>query len=641
MPPSPCRCSTDAAAQAMIARAQDEGLPLVWDRHARMQPSCGFGRAGLCCRVCHLGPCRLNPGGDGPQEGVCGASADLIVARNLARMIAAGVAAHADHGREVALTLLRTSENPTAGYAPKDETKLRELAREYGLVEEDRPVPALAADLARAALADFGRQEGEITGARRAPTARQDLWRRLGLTPRGIDREVVQMLHQTTMGVDADYSNVLLQALRAALADGWGGSMIATDLQDVLFGSPQPTRTRTNLGVLRADQVNLVVHGHEPLLADMLAEAARAPELLERARQAGASGINLVGLCCTGHEILMRRGIPSAGSFLHQELALLTGAVEAMVLDEQCVMPALADLARRFHTLLLTTSPQGRMPGVEHVGFDAGRALEIARGIVGRAVDNFSRRQPERVQIPGLTQELVGGFSADNLATLLGGRFGPSYRPLAHALRAGHLRGLVAVVGCENLDVPQGAGHTALVRELLAHDVLVLTTGCSALASARAGLCTPEAALEWAGPGLRALCEALDLPPVLHLGACVDNSRLLLACTRLLAEGGLGDDLSALPLAAAAPEWMSEKAMAIGAYAVASGVTTVFGSPWPVLGSPNVTDFLTHDLDDLLGAHFAFEPDPSAAAHYLLRHLDAKRAALALPPAHHEALLPA
>ena len=630
------QCSMDLASQEMIARANRENIDLAWDRYAKMQPQCGFGRLGVCCRVCHMGPCRIDPFGEGAQQGVCGATADVIVARNLARMVAAGTAAHSDHCRDVAWALLQAAENPESGYTIKDEAKLRLRAAEFGVPVEGRSVAQMAAGLARAVLAEFGRQEGVLIPVLRAPEPRQEIWRQLGVTPRGIDREIVQLMNHTTMGVDADYRNILLQSMRTALANGWGGSMLATDLQDILFGSPQPIRTQTNLGVLKADQVNIIIHGHEPVLSEMLVEAARSPELLARAKAVGAQGINLAGICCTGNEVLMRHGIPSAGSFLHQELSIMTGAVDAMVLDVQCCMPALAGLTSCFHTKLLTTSAKGRMPGVEHIGFSEEKALEVAKEIVARGVDNFVNRKPERVQIPQHKVDLIGGFTADYVATLLGGRFRPSYRPLNNAIIEGRIRGIAGVVGCENPELPQGSCHVALMQELIANDVLVVSTGCSALASARAGMLRPEAALEMAGPGLREVCEAVGMPPVLHLGACVDNTRILIACCNMLVEGGLGQDISDLPVAGAAPEWMSEKAISIGFYAAGSGIFTVFGTPWPVLGSENVTRYLTEEMEESFGGFFAFEEDPHAAAQLIIAHMNKKREALRLEPMKYE-----
>ncbi len=628
----PVKRSVDKAAQEMIARAQEEDIDLAWDRYDAMQPQCGFGQLGICCRICHMGPCRVDPFGEGPQRGICGADANAIAARNLVRMIAAGASAHSDHGRDVATVLLEAARNPDSGYEIRDPDKLMTIAAEYDLDTEGKSVNEVAEAVAEKALSEFGQQEGELQFALRAPEARLKLWREQGIMPRGIDREIVQIMHQTHIGVDADYKNILKQGLRAALGDGWGGSMIATDLQDILFGSPEPIRSKTNLGVLKEDQVNIVVHGHEPALSEMIVEAARDPELLKRAAELGATGINLAGQCCTANELLMREGIPSAGSFLHQELAVMTGAADAMVVDVQCIMPGLADLSERFHTKLLTTSPKAKMPGVEHMEFHEDRALEIAKEIVATGVENFANRDGQRVQIPDHTMDLIAGFTAEYVYRLLGGRFRPSYRPLNNAIMEGRIRGVAGVVGCENPEIPQGYGHIEMAKELIKNDVLVLVTGCSALADARAGLLQPEAALEMAGEGLREVCVAVGIPPVLHVGSCVDNSRILVACSNMVAEGGLGEDISDLPVAGAAPEWMSEKAISIGYYVVASGIYTVFGTPQNVLGAPELHSLVTDELEEMVGARFDFEADPIKAAHMMIQHIDRKRQALRLEP---------
>lgn len=627
----------DAAARTMLECAACEGLGLAWDRLEAMQPQCGFGKLGVCCTICAMGPCRIDPFGSGPQEGVCGATAQTIVARNLARKIAAGCSAHSDHGRAVAHALLLAAENPESGYRIKDERKLRRLADEFGIPQDGRSAEQVAKDLAEACLHEFGKPHGELVMAQRAPEPRKTIWRELGIMPGAIDREVVRLLHQTNMGVDADPKNLLLSGMRCALADGWGGSMIATDLQDVLFGSPKPVRARTNLGVLRPERVNVVVHGHEPVLSDMLVEASRDPEILEKAREVGAEGIQLAGICCTGNEILMRRGIPSAGSFLHQELAVLTGAVDAMVVDVQCWMPGLVKLSERYHTEFLTTSPQAKFPGVRHIEFEESRAYEVAKEILLAAIEAFPKRDPAKINIPEQEMDVIAGFTAEYVYTLLGGKYRPSYRPLNDAIIAGRIRGVAGVVGCENPHLTQGWGHVEMIKELIRNDVLVVATGCSALAAAREGLLTPEAAHIHAGQGLAEVCEAVGIPPVLHVGSCVDNSRILIACCEILKEGGLGSDISDLPVAGAAPEWMSEKAITIGFYVVASGIFTIFGEPQPIMGSPEVRDLMCRQFEEMVGGYYAFEADPVKAAQLMIEHMNKKREALKLRPMMYEA----
>lgn len=406
--------------------------------------------------------------------------------------------------------------------------------------------------------------------------------------------------------------------------------MIATDLQDVLFGTPSPRRGRVNLGVLNPEMVNIVVHGHEPTLSEMVVLAAQDPELLGLAKSAGAKGINIAGICCTANEILMRHGIPVAGNFLHQELAVMTGVVDAMVVDVQCVMPALSDLVRHFHTVLVTTSPKARIPGAEHLEFAEERALAVAKEIVRLGVENFRRRNGQ-AYVPKEAMDLIAGFTAENVFYFLGGRYRATYRPLNDAIIDGRLRGVAGIVGCNNPKFTQDYAHVEMAKELIKNDVLVVVTGCAAIADAKAGLLRPEAAFELAGKGLQEICEAVGIPPVLHFGACVDNTRILIALTNMVHEGGLGEDISDVPAAGAAPEWMSEKAVAIAFYFVASGVFTVLGSPFPIEGAPNLMRFLTEDIADLVGGKFAFAPDPLKAAHLMLEHIERKRHALKLP----------
>ena len=578
-----------------------------------------------------MGPCRIDTFGDGPQVGVCGASPEVIAARNFARMIAAGAAAHSDHGRDVAYALKTAMENPQSGYRVKDIPKLLKTAEYFGINVKNKSVDDIAKILAEAAIAEFGRQEGELHFIKRAPEKRRRLWGRLGVTPRGIDREIVEMLHRTHMGVDQDHRNIMLQGSRTALADGWGGSMIATELQDIMFGTPSPIRGRVNLGVLSKEQVNIVVHGHEPVLSEMIVLAAGDEGLLDYAKSKGASGINLAGICCTANEILLRHGIPVAGNFLQQELAVATGAVDAMIVDVQCIMSSLNKLCRCYHTDLITTSPKAKMEGVKFIPFSEHEALTKAKEIVKTAIDNFPNRG--EVDIPDNSMDLIAGFSHEAINYMLGGTFRGSYFPLNDNIINGRIKGVAGVVGCNNPKIKHDYGHVELVKELIANDILVVQTGCSAIACAKYGLLTPEAAEEYAGPGLREICETVGMPPVLHSGSCVDNSRILIALSEMVKAGGLGDDISDLPAAGAAPEWMSEKAISIGHYFVASGVYTVFGIGLPVFGSKRFADFLFREMEEIYGGRWDVARQPSEMAAKIIDHIRKKREKLGISQA--------
>jgi carbon-monoxide dehydrogenase catalytic subunit len=578
-----------------------------------------------------MGPCRVTPGGKGAQEGICGATAEVIVARNLLRHIASGSAAHSDHGREIVRALHLAAEGHSSAYKIRGVAKLRTLAEEYGIALDDRTNEQIAKDLADLLLAEFGKQEGELLNNKRAPEQQQKNWAAAGGGSRSVDREIVTGLHMTNMGVDNDAKHILLAAARTALADGWGGSMIATDISDVLFGEPKPLRATANLGVLKKDEVNILVHGHEPTLSDVIVATARDPELLAEAAAQGAKGINLAGICCTANEILMRHGVPVAGNFLQQELAVMTGAVDVMLVDVQCVFPAVTEFQKCFHTKIISTSPKAEFQGADHIPFTEETALETARTIIREAIDNFARRDPDKVHIPDVQEKLVAGFTKEVISNMLGGRYRPSYRPLNDGIQAGRIRGVAGVVGCNNPKFTQDESHLTMVRELIRNDVLVVQTGCSAIACGKGGLLAPEAAEKYAGKGLREICSAVGIPPVLHSGSCVDNTRILTACAEMVAEGGIGDSFDKLPVAGAAPEWMSEKAIAIGMYFVASGISVVIGQPLPVEGSEFVVDFLTKTLDEHFGATWSFEADPIKAAHLMIDHIDRKRADLGLP----------
>lgn len=626
--------SHDPAAQEMLQRAAELGLSTAFQRADAMAP-CNIGAAGMCCKQCGMGPCRLTRNG---EVGVCGATLDTIQARNLTRAIAAGAAAHSDHGRDMAFLLKATASGQAEGYTIRDVAKLRLVASCYDIPIEGRAPEEIASDLADLYIAQFGQQNGEVAPVRRAPKKRQQIWRNLGVTPRGIDREVVECLHRTHIGDDQDPEHILLHAVRTGLTDGWGGSMIASDISDILFGTPAPIIGQANLGVIKEDMVNVIVHGHEPSLSEMIVAASQHPEIIEYARKAGAGGVNLSGICCTANEVLMRQGIPAAGNFLHQELAILTGAVEAMVVDVQCIMQALVSLAGNFHTQIITTSPKVRISGATHIEFHEEHALTVAKQILKTAIDNFARRDRKRVHIPQVREDLIPGFSHEYINYMLGGSYRASFRPLNDAIMAGRMRGVAAIVGCNNPRFTQDAFHSEIVSELLKQDVLVVQTGCGAIASAKLGLMVGEAGLSEVGPGLREVCEAIGIPPVLHMGSCVDNTRILTVLTQMVEEGGLGDDIDQIPAVGLAPEWMSEKALAIATYCVASGAYVIFGGTSPISGMPDrVADsdalerYLSEGWEQLFGGKLEFIPDAEGMIRAALEHIDKKRAALGLP----------
>jgi len=623
--------SIDPATQEMLQRAEELGIQTAFTRADDMAP-CNIGGAGMCCKNCSMGPCRLTKEG---QVGVCGATIDTIQARNFLRAVAVGASAHSDHGRDMAFTLKAVANGETEGYILRDVAKLRTVARYYNIPVEDRSPEEVANDLADLYISQFGQQTGQVAPVSRAPKKRQELWKEQKVTPRGVDREVVEALHRTHIGDDQDPNNILQQAIRTSLADGWGGSLMATDISDILFGTPAPIMGEANLGVLKKDWVNVVVHGHEPTLSQMMVAASQDPEIIEYAKKAGAEGVSLSGICCTANEILMRQGVPAAGNFLQQELAILTGSVEAMVVDVQCIMQALVGLAENFHTKIITTSPKVKITGATHIEFDEHKALTIAKNILKEAIDNYKNRG--EVQIPDYKSELIPGFSHEYINYTLGGSYRASFRPLNDAIISGRIRGVAAVVGCNNPRSQHDYLHTVVTKELLKQDVLVVETGCSAIANAKEGLLMGQAGLDQVGPGLREICEATGMPPVLHMGSCVDNTRILTVLTQVVEEGGLGDDIDQVPAVGLAPEWMSEKALAIGTYCVASGAYVIFGGTSPVGGMPDkvsdsdiVTTIMSEGWEEKFGGKLEFIPDPHEMIQATLDHIDKKREELGL-----------
>ncbi|MBE9483818.1 MAG: anaerobic carbon-monoxide dehydrogenase catalytic subunit [Bacteroidetes bacterium] len=648
----PVKASIDVATQEMIARAQELGIETIFDRAEKMKP-CNIGVQGTCCKNCSMGPCRLplpKSGIEGKDErkGMCGATANTIAARNFIRMVAGGAAAHSDHGRCVAEVFMSVARKETDAYKIKDIDKLLAVAEALGVAttvevdgeELDREIDEIVLEVAEVALNEWGKPEGELLYAKRAPAPLYEKWKKAGVIPRNIDREIVEIMHRTHIGVDQDFRNLIKQGSRAAIADGWGGSMLATDLQDILFGTPYPVQSEANLGVMKEDHVNLIIHGHEPVLSEMIVAVAEKQEMIDYAKKKGAKGIQLSGICCTANEMLQRHGVPVCGTFLQQELAIITGACDAMVVDIQCIMQSIANVANCFHTKLITTHPIAKMEqdNVIHIEFDEHHAVEDAEKIVRMAIDNFQNRKAE-VMIPKHKAPVVAGFGVESVEYHLGGTFRGTYYTLNDNIINGRIRGIAGVVGCNNVRTRHNEGHIQVVKELIKNDVIVLTTGCNAIACAMEGLLTPESAAVFCGSGLAEVCETVGIPPVLHLGSCVDNSRILLAATEVVKAGGLGDDISDLPAAGSAPEWMSEKAISIGHYFVVSGVYTVFGVTLPSSGAPVFHNHICKELEDIYGGMWDIEVDPIKHAQKMIAHIDKKRKALGIDKARERVMM--
>jgi len=611
----------------MLKKMEADGNDSCFTRAAEMKP-CPIGADSACCKNCFMGPCRLNSKDPYSKVGVCGATIDTIAARNFARNVAAGGAAHTDHGMGMLDVFREVVHGRISHFKIQDEKKLLNVAASIGIAVEGRTIKDIAIDLYEELERTYTQVEGEIPFMKRVPPKTLEVWRKAGIVPRGAMREIMELMHRTHMGVDQDYNNIVKQCSRTALADGWGGSMVATEISDILFGTPQPRVAGVNMGFLKEDQVNIIIHGHEPLLFEGMIAAVSEPANLDKAKAAGAKGINLLGMCCSGAEVLGRHGIPHAGNFVSAEPIIATGAVDALGVDVQCIMQALVKSAACYGTKVFTTNPRAMIEGATHVEFHEHDPLGAPNQIIGMAIERFSGRTV-KIEIPQRQDWGVHGFSHEYVNYMLGGRFRESYVPLNDNIVNGRIRGVAAVVGCTNPRVKQDYLHVELVKELIKNNVLVVQTGCSQIALAKAGLMKPDAAV-LAGEGLQEVCETVGIPPVLSLGSCVDNSRILIVLAEMVRVGGLGDKISDLPVAGAAPEYMSEKAICIGQYVVASGVYTIFGVTFPTVEGTKFHDLLFNGLEEQGMGKWGFSTDPIEMAHMMIDHIDKKRAALGL-----------
>ncbi|MGL5693929.1 MAG: anaerobic carbon-monoxide dehydrogenase catalytic subunit [Peptostreptococcaceae bacterium] len=614
----------DLNSHVLLEKAEKDGVETMYDRKIGFKNQCGFGLQGTCCRNCGMGPCRISPK---TPRGLCGADEHTIVGRNFARMVAGGSASHSDHARDIAHTLALSSRD--GNYTIKDEAKLIALAQEWDVVTEDRDIYDIAHEVADIALMEFGKPHGTLRFIKNAPVQRQKIWKEYGIEPRAIDREIATIMHSTHIGCTSDIDSLIHMSLRTGMADGWGGSMIGTRLSDILFGTPTPRSTEANLGVLDENKVNIILHGHEPSLSEMIVLASEDPELVALAKEIGSDGINLAGMCCTGNEVTMRHGVKIAGDFHQQELALVTGAVEAMIVDVQCIFPALAQVADCYHTKFITTSPKAKITGSTYIEFTEENAYADAKQIVREAILNFKNRDKSKVLIPELKSSATVGYSVEavvnHLDRVVNSHIDPAgtVKPLTDCLASGVLRGAAGVVGCNNAKVTSNESHLTIIKELIKNDIIVVTTGCAAQVAAKNGLMDLDAAKKYAGKGLATVCELTGLPPVLHMGSCVDISRILDLVGA--AAKYVDMDMCDLPVVGVAPEWMSEKAVAIGCYVVASGIDTYLGITPPVLGSSRAAQILTEGLRDKVGATFTINENPHELAATIIADIEQKR----------------
>lgn len=624
--------SVDPATLEMLGKVCDAEpeATTVWDRYESMQPQCRFGELGICCTICLQGPCRINPFGKEPSRGICGATAYTIVSRNLLRKIAAGCSAHSDHGRHVAHTMKSLVDGETDAYSIKDEAKLKAVAQRVGIDVDGKETLKLTEELLERVFEDFSRQEHEpLTWLQTTLTPKRlEIADRCDVLPYNIDASVVEIMHRTHIGVDADPVPLIFDGIKCSLAD-LAGEHISTDLSDILFGTPMLTFTQSNLGVLKKESVNIAMNGHNPVLSEIICDVAE--EMTDAAKEAGAEGINIVGICCTGNELLMRRGIPLATNFASQELAIMTGVLDAMIIDYQCIMPSLGMWTRCFHTRLISTSDLCRQAGDTHIEFNPSSAKEDAKRIVLLAIEAYKNRNENMIHIPDVKETTCVGFSTEQIEEILSKVSDDPYQYIVDKVNEGKIQGFGALVGCNNVKTCHDLNHLTIAKELIRNDILVIATGCAAGAYGRAGLMSSKATEDLAGEGLKEVLNELGrksgldgpLPPVWHMGSCVDNSRIHDFATKLANKMGI--DIKDLPVIASAPEDMSEKAVVIGTWLVATGWPTHVGVLPFIHGSPLVVQIAENTARDVYGGYFIFEEDPDEAGRKLVNIVKNRR----------------
>ncbi len=643
--------TTNPATSELQERLEQAGVMDLWQRFRQQTPQCRYGLSGTCCNRCLWGPCRVD---NNKKQGICGADADLIIAGNLLRYLAAGCTAHGTHALQVAETLLAYAAD-TLPYSPLGEERLAELARLQGIEPQDASLSEQAKAAGQLLLetvkgngksnifnSDDPEAEIQDTALRRviknyAPAERVELWENLGIMPSSNNEEVFEALHLTTLGSCSDYRSLLKQELKTALAYAYGALMPACAGQEALYGTPRPGQApvEVNYGVLQSDAVNILISGHSPVLAESLVAAVQKPEIKERVEAAGARKIVLAGSCCTGNSLLSRHGVPSVANIMALELVLATGAVDGMVLDMQCTIPGLKTVADCFGGNIITTYEGNRFVGDYHRPLSFNKPHQVAEEIIELAIANFARRSSQNTYIPAETTRAMAGWSTDSFFNALGGG-----ENLLEYMRESKIKGIVSICGCNSPKTLYEFDQVHLARELLKRGILVFTSGCASYALINAGLAVSEAA-ENAAEGLRDICYKHGIPPVLPIGSCTDNFRLLQIYMRLSQLAGLCP--SQMPFCHSGPAPGSEKNVGQGLTFLLHGISVHQGFPGGIpvplpqpvenqqhvddleLTATSVAKYFAREAHEELGAGIYLEPYPHLAAGTIQMHLHRKR----------------
>ncbi|GIM29633.1 carbon-monoxide dehydrogenase catalytic subunit [Clostridium polyendosporum] len=606
-----------------------EGLDVETSHHrVELQKNkCGFGKKGVCCRLCANGPCRITPKS---PRGICGADAHTIVARNFLRAVAAGAGCYIHVVETTALNLKKTAE--VKGELKGGET-LNRLAEVFGIDESN--IHKKAERVAKAVLDDLYNPRYEKMKLLKKLTyaPRFKRWKELGILPGGAKSEVFDALVKTSTNLNSDPVDMLMHSLQLGIATGLYGLTLTNLLNDIMLGEPVIRPAKVGFRVIDEDYINIMITGHQHSIFTHLQDELKKEEVQDMAREYGAKGFKLVGCTCVGQDLQLRGEhyddifSGHAGNNFTSEAVLATGAIDIVLSEFNCTLPGIEPVAEKYMVKMVCLDDVAKKSSADFVRFSFEDRGKITEGILTEALVSYkNRREKVEIKIPKDhgNDDTITGVSETSLKKFLGG----TWKPLVDLIAQGKIKGVAGVVGCSNLTA---LGHDVftveLTKELIKRDILVLSAGCSSGGLENVGLMSPRAAA-LAGDNLREVCESLGIPPVLNFGPCLAIGRLEIVATEL-AEF-LGIDVPQLPLVLSAPQWLEEQALADGAFGLALGLPLHLALPPFIEGSDIVTNTLTESLKEITGGQLILEGDVAKTADILEQIILEKRKALGL-----------
>ena len=605
-------CNTCASADKPL-EGFIRNLPMETSHHRveGQSTKCGFGLQGVCCRLCSNGPCRITPKA---PRGICGATADVIVARNFLRAVASGSGCYIHIVENTALNVKKTAMEKGE---IKGERSLKRLADAFGIQGKDKWETAQI--VAEKVIADLYKPEYEkmelVEKLAYAPRFKR--WQELGILPGGAKSEVFHGVVKCSTNLNSDPVDMLTDCLKLGISTGLYGLTLTNLLNDVLLGEPELRMAPVGLRVIDPDYINIMITGHQHTIFVDLQEKLISKEAVEKAKAVGAKGFKLVGCTCVGQDLQLRGSHYTevfdghAGNNYTSEAVLATGAIDAVISEFNCTLPGIEPICDSLKIKQICLDDVAKKANAELKPFVFEERETQSMEIIDEIIEAYKERRgnvefnlmPEHGNDHTLT-----GVSELSLKDFLGG----NWKPLIDLIVAGEIKGIAGVVGCSNLTA---GGHDVLsvelTKELIAKDILVLTAGCSSGGIENCGLMTPEAA-KLAGPKLRAVCEKLNIPPVLNFGPCLAIGRLEIVATEL-AEA-IGIDIP--------------QALADGCFGLALGLPLHLGLPPFVTGSKTVTKVLTEDMKELTGGQVIINADAKESADILEKIIEERRSAL-------------